>query len=116
MPEHSRVQPSSRLLLPVEWRQHIPPDVAAPLLALGRACNDIGTTLAVALVEQSRVLHQQQRAQQRNDEANAVEAQTAEQLWEAAQSYVEQLVDLYASTAARYVAVAVETAIQAINR
>lgn len=116
MPEHSRVQPGARTLLFMEWGPHIPADVAEPLLALGRTCNDIGHALASARIEQARALDQQQRAQQRQDRSGSIEFRAAEALWEAAQGYIDDLVDLYASTAARYVAAAVEVASQAINQ
>jgi len=115
MPEHSRAQPGTRMLPPAEWLQHVPPDIARPLLALSKACNDIGTALAVARIEQARALDQLQRAEHHDGSGAAIELQTAESLLDAAQEYSEQLVNVYASTAARYVSAAVETASQAIN-
>lgn len=108
------VQPGLRTLLPTDMFR-IPAQVADPLLALGRACNDAGAALASASLDGHRVNDAKQRQEQAGDAATAIEVQLTELLWEAGTDHIDRLSEIYASIAARYVGVAVETASQAIS-
>lgn len=112
--EPVNVQPGIRTLLPTDMFR-IPAQVADPLLALGRACNDAGATLASACLDGHRARDAQQRQEQAGDAAIAVEVQVTELLWEAGTDHIDRLSQIYASIAARYVGAAVETASQAIS-
>jgi hypothetical protein len=111
----TRTTPGIRFHLATENVVNLPENVAGPLRRMGRACNDIGLTLASALLEQGRALDRHRQASQDPSEGPDIESDTAEAIFDATVAYIHNLTDVYTATVAPYAVYAVETASRAIN-
>ncbi|MDT5152313.1 MAG: hypothetical protein QOI01_4046 [Mycobacterium sp.] len=114
LPDFDDLRPGVRLLLTVRPENAIPDDIAGPLIDHGRACNDLATALAAALLDKDRLIDQEQRASY--DSGKNVEGQTIQALFDINHECIEQLSALYADTAAQYAVDAIEAAGQAHRR
>jgi hypothetical protein len=113
LPDYDALRPGIRLPLCVDGGA-VPAPVAGPLLDQGRACNNLGAALAVALLDKDRAIEQEQRADSDpNLNAHSVERQTNEALLDLIHDRIDRITALYADTAAQYVVDAVEAAGQA---